>query len=146
MRIAMVLLLAACSRTTPAPPGRDYGAVMSDVARRFELAGRAAVANRFELAAFEADELGELFDELPHAALPKEGPTDVLPAMVDAFAKTHPRALRDAARASDARAFAEAFQNASAACNACHQATHHGFVQIPSVPGKAVPDVDPISR
>jgi hypothetical protein len=36
---------------------------MVQVARRFEVAGRAAAANRFELATFEAGELGELFEK-----------------------------------------------------------------------------------
>ena len=59
---------------------------MVQVGRRFELAGRAAVANRFELAAFEAGELGELFEnDVPRASLPKEGPTTQIPAMAKAF-------------------------------------------------------------
>jgi hypothetical protein len=140
------LLVASCSRTAPAPPpSRNYGSVMADVGNRFELAGRAAVAHRFELAAFEVGELQELFDgALPHAELPKEGPTAELPAMAQAFAKTEPPKLLAAAKAKNEQAFADAFQQASVACNGCHQASGHGFVEIPSAPGKSVPDLDPV--
>ena len=116
---------------------------MSEVGRRFELAGRAAVAHRFELASFEVGELAELFEgDLPNAELPKEGPTAALPALAAAFAKTHPPELAKAAKANDAQAFADAFQRASVACNGCHQASGHGFIQIPSVPGRSVPDLE----
>jgi hypothetical protein len=154
---AIVLLLAGCTRPTPAPAVADaatapptasaglrYGAVMSEVGRRFELAGRASVAGRFELAEFEVGELGELFDDdLPRAELPKEGPTGALPALADAFAKTVPPDLRKAAKAKDARAFTDAFGRAAATCNACHQAAGKAFIQVPSVPGTSVPELEP---
>ena len=151
----VLMVLASCSRPTPtsqlttdAGPqadARGWGSVMVEVGHRFEVAGRAASAKRFELAAFEVDEMQELFEnDLPRAELPKEGPTTSLLATADAFAKTHPAALIKAANAKDARAFADAFQSASAMCNACHQASGHAFIQIPSVPGKSVPDLDPV--
>ncbi len=127
-----------------APNPLRFGAVMAEVGRRFELSGRAIDANRFELAGFEAGEIQELFEtDLPRAELPKEGPTAPIAAMADAFAKTYPAELIKAAKARDARAFGAAFARASAACNACHQASGHAFIQIPSVPGKVVPDLDP---
>ncbi len=115
---------------------------MSEVGRRFELAGRAASANKFELAAFEVGEIEELFDgDLKIAELPKEGNTASIPAMAEAFAKTHPAELLRAAKANDGRAFADAFQRASVTCNGCHVASGHGFIHVPSVPGKSVPDL-----
>jgi cytochrome c553 len=149
--------IVGCSRATPAPPTTHdaappvvgvrprYGAVMAEVGRRFELAGRAAVAGRFELAEFEVGELGELFDELPSAELPKEGPTAALPALADAFAKTAPADLAKAAKASDARAFADAFARAAAQCNACHKSAEKAFIQVPSVPGKSVPELEAVA-
>lgn len=156
--LAASMVLAACSRPTASqgsPPSDAapasatqprYGALMAEIGRRFELAGRAANANRFDLAAFEVGEIQELFEsELPRAELPKEGSTAALPALADAFAKTHPADLLKATHAKDGRAFAEAFQRASATCNGCHQASGHAFIQIPSAPGKSVPDLDPIA-
>jgi mono/diheme cytochrome c family protein len=117
---------------------------MVEVARRFEIAGRAAAAGRFELAEFEAGEIEEVFEgEVPHASLPKEGPTAQIPAMAKAFLTTNAPELKKAAAARDPKAFEAAFQRASAACNGCHQASEKGFIQVPSVPGKSVPDVDP---
>jgi cytochrome c553 len=144
---ALLVLVAGCSRPAPTSHEPRYGAVMSEVGRRFELAGRAASANRFELAAFEVGELQELFDgDLRHAELPKEGDTTVLPAMADAFAKTNAPALLQAAKSKDARAFADAFERAAAACNGCHQASGHGFIEVPKAPGKAIPDLDAVPR
>jgi len=125
--------------------GPSLGNVMVQVARRFEIAGRAAAANRFELAEFEAGEIEEVFgDEVPHASLPKEGPTAHIPAMAKAFLTTNAPELKKAAAAKDPKAFEAAFQRASAACNGCHQASAKGFIQVPSVPGRSVPDVDPL--
>src|SRR5258708_3366291 len=126
-------------------PRESLGRVMVDVGRRFEVAGRAVVANRFELAAFEAGELTEAFeDDVPGAELPKEGPTAHIPAMAKTFAKATAPELARAAEARDRAAFTAAFQRASAACNACHQASAKGYIHVPSEPGKGVPDLDPM--
>lgn len=118
---------------------------MAEIGQRFESAGRAAVAHRFELAAFEIGELDEaLSGDLPRAELPKEGPSAQLPAMAKEFGGTHPPALVKAAEQHDGAAFAAAFARAAAACNACHAASEHGFIEIPSIPGKSVPDFEPL--
>jgi cytochrome c553 len=118
---------------------------MAQVARRFEIAGRAAVGNRFELAEYEAGELEELFEaDVPGAEMPKEGPTAHIPAMAKAFLETNARGLRKAAAAKDSAAFAAAFEAAAAVCNACHQASAKGFIEVPAAPGKSVPNVDPL--
>lgn len=155
VRLAVVLC-ACCSRTQASPPSADkagtpaeqapgLGEVMVQVGRRFEIAGRAAAANRFELAAFEAGEIGELFEnDVPRASLPKEGPTAQIPAMAKAFLDDVPPRLTKAAAANDRAAFAAAFQYAAGMCNACHQSAAKGFIQVPSVPGQSVPMLDPL--
>lgn len=118
---------------------------MAQVARRFELAGRAASANRFELAEFEAGEIEELFEtDVPGAEMPREGPTAQIPVLAKAFLSTNAPELRKAAAARDRAAFSAAFRTAAAACNACHQASAKAFIQVPSEMGKAVPDVEPM--
>jgi mono/diheme cytochrome c family protein len=118
---------------------------MEQVGRRFEMAGRAAAANRFELAAFEARELGELFEnDVPRASLPKEGPTAQIPALARAFLDDVPPRLTSAAASGDRAAFAAAFQHAAGMCNACHQSAAKGFIQVPSIPGQSVPVLDPL--
>jgi hypothetical protein len=149
------LLGTSCSKTSASPPepvptqrgaeAPGLGEVMVQVARRFELAGRAASANRFELAAFEAGELGELFEnDVPRASLPKEGPTAQIPAMAKVFLESIPPELTTAATSKDRAAFAAAFQHAAAMCNACHMSAAKGFIQVPSVPGQSVPVLDPL--
>ena len=115
------LLNTSCSKTSASPPepraterqaeAPAFGEVMVQVARRFEVAGQAASANRFELAAFEASELGELFEnDVPRASLPKEGPTAQIPTLAKAFLESIPPELTRAAAAKDRAAFAAAFQ------------------------------------
>jgi hypothetical protein len=160
--VAVLALLAGCSRdetraapagapatnaVTAAPaagPRESLGNVMVQVARRFEIAGKAGANRRYELAEFEAGEIEELFEsDVPGAELPKDGPTAQIPALAKAFLESNAPALRKAAAAKDAKAFADAFGRAAAACNGCHQASAKGFIEVPTVPGKAVPDVDP---
>lgn len=152
-----VLTIVSCSRggatLSDAPgavpsktstSGTSLGNVMVQVAQRFEIAGRAAKANRFELAEFEAGELKELFEtDVARAELPKEGPTAHIPAMAKTFLEVNAPDLRSAAATRDPTAFAAAFQRAASACNACHRASAKAFIQVPSEPGKTVPDLDP---
>jgi hypothetical protein len=138
------LLPSSCSREASARHV-GLGTVMVEVGRRFELAGRAAHANRFELAEFEAGELEELFEgDVLAAELPKEGPVAHIPAMAKTFLETSARELKSAAAAKDRAVFAAAFQRAAAACNGCHEASAKAFIHVPSDLGKPVPDVDPL--
>lgn len=150
-RIAILcVLLSACSRPStethraaPPSPTIGYGTAMADVARRFELLGRAASGGRFELAEYQLGEIEEQFTEtLPRAAPPREGHPEVLPAMASAFAQTTVTDLRRAIAARDRARFNAAFERAATACNGCHQASGHGFIEVPMTPGRAIPNVD----
>jgi hypothetical protein len=151
------LVLAGCSRgqpPTPAPvpsaseeaeEAPDLGNVMVQVARRFEIAGKAMAANRFELGEFEVGELQEVFEnDVPRAKLPKEGPTGQIRPMAKAFLDGVLPELTKAASSKDKAKFALAFEHTAAACNACHAAAAKAFIQVPTVPGQAVPVVDPV--
>jgi hypothetical protein len=146
MAIGWCVLLGSCSRQNhPAPAHESLGNVMVQVAHRFEIAGKAASVNRFELAEFEAGEIQETFaTDVPAAELPKEGPTAHIALMAKAFLDTSAPELMKAAKAKDRAAFAVAFARTAAACNACHQASVKGFIQVPSVPGRTVPDLEPV--
>jgi hypothetical protein len=153
----LALLLAgllACSRSTPAeshdasaPPSVGFGTVMADIARRFELVGRALVAGRYELADYELGEISEQFDEeLPHASLPKEGHPEVLPALVTDFTKTAVPDLQKGISTHDHDQSFAAFARMANKCNACHQASGHGFIEVPTVAGRSVPNTDPVGH
>jgi hypothetical protein len=59
--LSLLVPTVGCSRTKAASATvAGLGEVMSQVGHRFEMAGRAAKANRFEMAAFEVGELEEL--------------------------------------------------------------------------------------
>jgi hypothetical protein len=87
----------------------------------------AGQAENWQLAAYEADELGEGFDAIVKYQPTHEGspiaPKDAIPRMV-----TQPLAdVRSAVASEDRRAFAAAYDALTAACNNCHQATNFGF-------------------
>jgi hypothetical protein len=149
-----IVLVGACSRPArdeppvqrEPTPRMPYGTVMADVARRFELLGRATTAGRYELAEYQLGEIAEQFeDTLPHALPPREGHPEVLPSMAGAFLKIRIPDLQRALAARDrARAIA-AFETAATACNGCHQASGHGFIEVPLAAGRGIPNTDPVS-
>lgn len=147
------LFLVGCSRpshTERAEPsasgaGVSFGTVMADVARRFELVGRAETAGRFELAEYELGEIDELFEgALPHATPPAEGHPEVLPARVTAFRVTTIPDLRRALATRDHAQVTTAFGRTATVCNGCHQASGHGFIEVPIAPGRGIPSTDPL--
>ena len=142
-----LLALAACSqpvvadrREPAAGPVIGYGTVMADVARRFEPLGRAATAGRFELAEYELGEIEEAFSgTLLQAAPPREGHPEVLPGLAGAFAQVTLADLRAGLASRDRQSFDAAFARAATACNGCHRASGHGFIEVPTVPGRSIP-------
>jgi hypothetical protein len=120
-----------------------YGDVMATIGRRYELAGRAAEARRFALAAYEIEELQEALEEdLPRAKPPREGDPKKLAALTEELRERQLVALAKAAEEGDGEEFGRAFALAAQTCNACHQATGHAFVQISERPGDSVPRLD----
>jgi hypothetical protein len=126
------------------PPAR-YGALMAEVGMRFERLGRAATARRRELADFELGEMGEIFDEdLPRAEPPRESQGVNLAGVAQAFQQTNLPDLKQALASKDPKAFPRAFARAAEACNGCHHASGHHFVEVPTEPGRSVPRLDPV--
>src|SRR5260370_11875706 len=93
--VSLLVPTVGCSRTKAASatvPG--FGEVMSQVGHRFEMAGRAAKANRFEMAAFEVGKLkGLCGTDVPRAPLPKEVPTAQSPSLAHPSSHTLPPQL-----------------------------------------------------
>src|SRR5882724_8837847 len=94
----------------------------------------AGQAENWELADYEVDELGEGFDDIvKYHPTHKESPVapkEAIPRMV-----TQPLTdLRAAIEKKDARAFVQAYDSLTSACNNCHQATNFTFnaVQTPA--------------
>ena len=126
-------------------PGARYGALMAEVGLRFERLGRAAVARRFDLAESERGEIEEVFEEdLPKAEPPRESAGVNLAGVADAFRQTNLPDLKSALEAKDTTALGAAYSRAAETCNGCHRASGHAFIEIPGVPGRPVPRLDPI--
>ena len=62
--------------------------------------------------------------------------------MMDAVIVGPIRDLEKAIDAKDPKAFAEGYEQLTAACNACHRATGNGFVVIQQPAGPAFPNQD----
>jgi hypothetical protein len=94
---------------------------------RHEKLWLAAQKQNWELAAYELDELGEGFDDVVrYHPTHKDSPlalSDIVPKIMGQPL----RAARAAIDAHDPRAFGEAYDTLTAACNSCHQATNFGF-------------------
>jgi hypothetical protein len=145
--VAAILFAAGCRQTsvpapaapTPAataapaaPPAAaayvpDLGEQMTFQQMRHAKLWLAADANNWDLARYELDEIKEGF-----AAISKIHPTwKDAPVPIDQAIETmltDPlKKLDEAVTAKDKKAFAAAFDTLTEGCNACHQATNHGF-------------------
>lgn len=91
----------------------------------------------WRLAAYEADELGETFDDISsYQAVWKSVPVaQLVKAMIEPALKNVDAAITG----KNITNFKSAYAALTAACNACHVATQHEFVRI------KVPAADPFS-
>ncbi|MCB9572485.1 MAG: hypothetical protein H6709_10395 [Kofleriaceae bacterium] len=142
---APVVEAPAVDAPAPGAAPRRFGDAMAEVGRRFERAGRAVIAGRWDLADYDLGELGEVFDDdLRHAARPEDVPSDPQPAIAEFAATALPR-LQAAVRAHDRAGYDAAVAAAAQACNACHEASAKAFIVVPSATGAAVPELSPVA-
>ena len=144
--ILLALVSAACRQTAPAPattasnaaaeayaPG--LGEIMTLQQMRHTKLWLAGEAGNWDLAAYEIKELGEGFDDVvkfhpTHEESPV-APKDAIPRMV-----TVPlMEVSAAVDKKDMKAFEQAYDSFTKACNDCHQATNFSFnvVQRPAM-------------
>jgi hypothetical protein len=87
----------------------------------------AARAERWELAAYQAEELEENVTQAMRTGSPyAQSLTD--------FLKEQVQPLRKAIASQNAEQFRAAFQATVDGCNDCHKATKHAFITIPQEP------------
>ena len=87
----------------------------------------AARAERWELAAYQAEELGENVTSTARVAGPYA-------ASLQDFQKEYIQPLQRAITTQNAEQFRTTFQAAVGGCNDCHKATQHAFITIPPEP------------
>jgi hypothetical protein len=121
------------SGVAPAAPERwvpELGEIMSLQQMRHTKLWFAGQAKNWDLAAYEVQELSEGFDAVikyhpTHEDSPV-APSDAIPRMV-----TEPlKELAAIVATRDSKAFTEAYDALTSACNNCHQATNVGFNRI----------------
>jgi hypothetical protein len=146
---AMAVSAAAACRQAPAPapakpaveaymPG--LGEFMMFQQERHTKLWLAAEAKNWKLAAYEVDELGEGFDDIVkyHPADPglPVAPKDAIPIMI----REPLGDVKAAVEKQDTAAFETAYDELTSRCNACHQATDHGFNVLQRPSGSSFPD------
>jgi len=116
---------AAPQTTTAAPPEEPYqpglGEIMALQQMRHIKLWFAGQAGNWPLADYEIGELNEGFDDVGHLL-----GDDIIKEHVSASLA----ALQKATDARNGAAFATAFDNLTAGCNACHHALDHAFIVI----------------
>jgi hypothetical protein len=124
---------------TPYHPG--LGELMTAfVQPRHIKLGLAGNDQNWPYAAYELGELTETFDDVAKL-VPKHDDLPI-PEMIASTVKQPMSALDAAIKATDAAAFAKAYTDLTAACNACHRSAGHPMIVIRVPTVSAFPDQD----
>lgn len=149
LALGMALGLTACGPDKPEtdeepPIDMRIGQLMVETGHRFETAGRAAAADRWGMARYQAHEIIELFEaDMPRALLPGECNDELADGFYFGLMEDELPALVQAAEREDMDDFGAGFYRASQQCNGCHSTCGVSFVEVPSAPGLEVPDLSP---
>jgi hypothetical protein len=149
--VVLMATLLACSRApverrraaaaTPAPvptaapayvPG--LGEIMAFQQMRHTKLWLAGEARNWPLAGYELDELKEGFAEAARLHPTQKDVPVPIDQAIESIVKEPLERVADAITKKDPKAFAEAYDTLTDGCNACHQASNHGFnvVQRPA--------------
>lgn len=104
---------------------------MHEMGVRFERIGRAALAQRWDLATYDADEIAEIQFTWSHH--------DGVVTLASAFRTRVLPALQEAIKHHDAQ---RVFADTARACNGCHVAAGMKFLEISTDLGAPVPVID----
>ena len=134
------------TRRAPAEQAPGLGEVMVQVARRFEVAGRAGRQTASSWLPSRSGNSESCSRTTFHArACPRRAPRlRSLRWPRPSWSPSLRELTRAAAIEGSSQRSAAAFEHAAAMCNACHVSAAKGFIQVPSVPGQSVPVVDPL--
>src|SRR5258708_7028856 len=136
-----ISIVAACAHAPKAGP--RLGEAMWEAGWRFQRAGQAARAGRWELAKYDLHELDEVFrDDIARA--PHDEKIDVH-KLAREFAAVQLPAMRAAVDAHDMHAFSTAIVAAAKSCNDCHKLVDKPFIEVPLEAGAEVPSLAPIA-
>ena len=140
---AIAMAPAAPQSPAPAAPQPEYHPSMGDLMTmavqprhtKLYLAGR---GSNWAYAAYELAELRNALARVGRT-IPVYRSVDT-PAIIEAITAAPLAALEQAIRTKDPHAFATAYRDLTAACNACHQSQEHAMVVIRVPRSDAYPD------
>jgi hypothetical protein len=142
----LVIALCSCKGGEAPPPepvggsSARFGPLMLQIGHRLELSGRAARAGRWDYAAYEVEEIVEVYEgPLLEAPAPPAIHARIEPFVADVFPP-----LEAAARAHDLAGFERAYTAVTTGCNTCHAAAEVPFIVVPSEIGIEVPMITPL--
>jgi hypothetical protein len=125
--IAVVAIVALGVGACSPPPGPGLGEIMTLNQMRHAKLWFAGEARNWNLADYELDELQEGFDDVvTYHPTHKDSPLP-LSELVPKIMSQPMQSLRQAIEAKDTPGFEKSFDDLTAACNSCHQATEFGF-------------------
>jgi hypothetical protein len=106
------------------------GEIMAQTASRHTKLWFAGLGRNWELAAYEIDELKEGFEDAGKFHPTHKDIKQALPDLLANYMNSPLDGLEHAIKARDLNLFEQSFDNLTAACNACHQATEFGFNKV----------------
>jgi len=120
---------AAPAAVSPAAPAYvpGLGELMAFQQMRHAKLWFAVQSGNWQLAQYEVDELKEGFDTVARLHPTQKGSPVPIDQAIESIVKSPLEKLGDAIGKKDRRAFADAYDTLTEGCNACHQATDHGF-------------------
>ncbi len=120
--------LSGCNRQPAEPPFTPgFGEIMSLTQMRHAKLWFAGNSANWPLASYELDELNEGFEDLAKFHPTHKDAELPIPQLIDKIMKAPIRQLDEAVKDQDQTRFTKGFDDLTAGCNSCHQATKFGF-------------------
>lgn len=130
--IGLALLVSACAtqplQTASFSPG--LGEIMAQTAQRHAKLWLAGQAGNWPLAAYEMDELEEGFEDAEKYHPSHKSITRPMAELIAQYMDPSMQELAQAIETKNAQAFVQRYEQLTAACNACHQASGFGFNRV----------------
>jgi hypothetical protein len=125
---ALMCTASGCTHQAAEPsfiPG--LGEIMTLTQMRHSKLWFAGEAGNWDLAEYELDELHEGLDDAAKFHPTHKDIQLPIPALIDKIMAAPLKQLQEATEAKDQQRFIKSFDELTAACNQCHQATDFGF-------------------
>jgi hypothetical protein len=126
------LAIAAATNNATSQPAQPYMPslveFMINVQSHHAKLWLASVARNWDLADYQVDELKELLEDIAKRVPDYKGTP--VGKMIESITMPPIGDIESAIKARDSAKFAAAFDQLTAACNACHEAANRGFIVI----------------